>query len=137
GMPDTLLWVEAWHAGRRREGRLPEREPNARSEDYRSVLQSGIDNYIDKVQALRALLGTMPNVSRQQFLDYAKALLDGHPAILAVSWVPRVTHAERAQHERTGVREGYVNYQIKSQQSDGSLVVAPPASEYFPVLYSS
>jgi len=133
----TLLSAEAWHGARLREDRLAELELNARSEDYRSVLQSGIDNYIDRIQALQALFGSMPNVSRQQFLDYAKALLGGHPAILAVSWVPRVAHADRAQHERTGVREGYVNYHIQSQQPDGSLVVAPPASEYFPVLYSS
>jgi CHASE1-domain containing sensor protein len=116
-------------ASRLREERLAELEFNARSEDYRAVLQTGIDNYIDKIQALQALFGAMPNVSRQQFLDYANALLGGHPAILAVAWVPRVAHAERAQHERTGVREGYVNYQIRSQQPDGSLVAAPSASE--------
>jgi diguanylate cyclase (GGDEF)-like protein len=133
----TLLSVEAWQGSRLREERLAELEFNARSEDYRAVLQTGIDNYIDKIQALQALFGAIPNVSRQQFLDYANALLGGHPAILAVSWVPRVTHAERAQHERTGVREGYVDYHIRSQQPDGSLVVAPLASEYFPVLYSS
>src|SRR5215467_15375431 len=133
----TLLSVEAWHGSRLREERLAELEFNARSEDYRSVLQTGIDNYIDKIQSLQALFGTVPNVSRQQFLDYANALLGGHPAILAVSWVPRVSNAERAQHERMGLREGYVNYHIRSQQPDGSLAVAPPASEYFPVLYSS
>jgi len=133
----TLLSVEAWHGSRLREERLAELEFNARSEDYRSVLQTGIDNYIDKIQSLQALFGTVPNVSRQQFLDYANALLEGHPAILAVSWVPRVSHAERAQHERTGLREGYVDYHIRSQQPDGSLAVATSASEYFPVLYSS
>src|SRR5262249_27980823 len=133
----TFLSVEAWDGSRLGEQRLAELELNARSEDYRSVLQTGIDNYIDKIQSLQALFGTMPNVSRQQFLDYANALLGGHPAILAVSWVPRVSNAERAQHERMGLREGYVNYQIRSQQPDGSLGVAPPASEYFPVLYSS
>jgi CHASE1-domain containing sensor protein len=133
----AFLSVAAWYGFRLREDRLAELEFNARSRDYQSVLQIGIDDYIDKLRALQALFGTMPNVSRQQFLDYANAIMSGYPAILAVSWVPRVTGGERAQHERTGVREGFVNYQIRSQQSDGRLVVAPPASEYFPVLYSS
>src|SRR5262245_13305666 len=132
-----LLSVEAWSGFRLREDRLAELEFNARSEDYRSVLQTGIDDYIGKIEALQALFGTMPNVSRRQFLDYAHAILGGHPAIIAVSWVPRVTHAERAQHERAGVREGYVDYRIRSQRLDGRLMVAPPASEYFPVLFSS
>jgi CHASE domain len=98
----TLLTVEAWYGARLREDRLAELELNARSEDYRSVLQTGIDDYIGKIEALQALFGAIPNVSRPQFLDYAHAILGGHPAIIAVSWVPRVTHAERAQHERAG-----------------------------------
>jgi diguanylate cyclase (GGDEF)-like protein len=131
------LTVAASYGFRLRENRLAELDFNSRTEDYQSVLQTGVDHYIDKLRALQALFSTMPNVSRQQFVDYASTLLSGDPAILAVSWVPRVTHAERSQHERAGLREGFVNYQIRSQQSDGSLAVAPPAGEYFPVLYSS
>jgi CHASE1-domain containing sensor protein len=51
--------------------------------------------------------------------------------------VPRVTHDQRAAHERMGAREGFVDYQIKSHEPDDKLAPAPQASEDFPVLYSS
>jgi diguanylate cyclase (GGDEF)-like protein len=132
----ALLSVAAWYAFLLRENRVAELEFNARAGDYRSVLQTGIDDYIDKLDAVRALFVSIPGVSRQQFLDYANTLLQGHPAILAVSWVPRVTHGERAAHERAAAGEGFVDYRIKSQMVDGKLATAPEAAEYFPVLYS-
>jgi diguanylate cyclase (GGDEF)-like protein len=133
----TLLTITAWHAFLLHENRVAELEFNARADDYQSVLQTGIDGYIDKLDALRALFVSVPSVSHQQFLDYANTLMQGHPAILAVSWVPRVTHGERAAHERAAAGEGFVDYRIKSQTEGGKLATAPEAAEYFPVLYSS
>ena len=44
---------------------------------------------------------------------------------------------ERAEFERKAVEDGLAGYRIRSVASDGTMSVAPDASEYFPILYNS
>src|SRR5436853_131910 len=84
----TILSFVTWWGFSARETRIAELEFSTRAENYRSIFQAGIDLYVDKIQAIQSLFGTMGTISREQFLDYSNALLREHPAILAVSWVP-------------------------------------------------
>src|SRR4051794_9429184 len=131
----TILSLVTWWGFSVRETRLAELDFSTRADSYRSVLQAGIDDYVDRIQAIQVLFGTMGTIPREQFLDFSNALLLGHPAILAVSWVPRVTQEQRAEHEHANAQPGY-DYRIWSQLPDGSLAPAADGSEYFPVLYS-
>jgi CHASE1-domain containing sensor protein len=45
-------------------------------------------------------------ITRKQFESFAQSILDGHVAILNISWIPRVRDDERSEHERTGARDG-------------------------------
>jgi CHASE1-domain containing sensor protein len=108
-----LLTIVVWHDFRARETQLAELEFKTRSDDYHAILQNGINDYLDRIQAVQALFSSVEHVSRQQFLDYVNILMAGYPAIIAVSWVPRVTHDQREAHERAGIGEGYLDYRIK------------------------
>jgi CHASE1-domain containing sensor protein len=129
------LSLSAWFTVSLREDRLAALELNARADDYALILQNGIDEYLNKVVALRALYDANDFVSRDEFEKFSQGILRGQTAILAVSWTPRVTQAERHAHELAAVRDGLPGYQIKSIAADGRLVAAADRSEYFPILY--
>jgi diguanylate cyclase (GGDEF)-like protein len=129
------LSLSAWFTVSLREDRLAALELNARADDYALILQNGIDEYLNKVVALRALYDANDFVSRDEFEKFSQGILRGQTAILAVSWTPRVTQAERHAHELAAVRDGLPGYQIKSIAADGRLVPAADRSEYFPILY--
>jgi len=132
------LSFAAWFAVSVREDRLAAEEFSARAYNDQLILQDGINTYLSKIVALRALYKSDDNiVSRTQFQTFADALLRGQTAILAVSWIPRVLRAERAAHELEAIRDGLTGYRITTINANGNLVPSPERSEYFPVLYSS
>jgi diguanylate cyclase (GGDEF)-like protein/PAS domain S-box-containing protein len=129
--------LSCWFAASVREDRLAELELTARTNSHAMVLQGEIGDYLDKLVALRAFFEASEAVSRPEFTNFSQSILQGHPAILAFSWIPRVTDAQRAAHERTAAAEGIAGYRIKSPQRGGGMTTSEVMPEYFPVLYSS
>lgn len=111
---------------------------NTRANNIASTLQSGLNRYFAKIVALRGLLEAAEHgVTRREFRIFADRILEGQPAILSVSWIPRVRHDERAAHERAAVEDGIADYRIRSIDPDGQTTVSPEQEEYFPVYYTS
>jgi diguanylate cyclase (GGDEF)-like protein len=131
------LSVAAWFAVSAREDRLAELEFHAVADNHLLILQGGINTYLSRIVALRALYKSDDLISRTEFQIFSEELLSGQTAILAVSWIPRVLHADRARHELEAVREGLSGYKITAPNAGGDLVPAPERAEYFPVLFSS
>jgi diguanylate cyclase (GGDEF)-like protein len=131
------LSLLAWTTTSSWETELAQLEFKARAQSHHLALQNGINVYLSKVDSLRAFFDASQDVSRSEFQIFADSILRDQDAILAVSWIPRVTHAERADHEGAAQRESLVGYRINSAGSDGTLKPAPDRAEYYPILYSS
>lgn len=131
------LSCAAWLAVSVREDRLAAFEFTARADSHLLILQGGVNTYLNRIGALRALYTSDANISRTEFQTFSDELLRGQAAILAVSWVPRVSHAQRAAFELAAIRAGLPGYRITTASANGDLVPSPEQSEYFPVLYSS
>jgi diguanylate cyclase (GGDEF)-like protein len=131
------LSVSAWFAVSLREDRLAALELSAHANDHALVLQSGIDAYLSKIVALRALFDARASVDRDEFEEFARGILRKQTAILAAAWIPRIARAERAAHELAAIRDGLAGYQIKSAAPDGSMIPSEDRSEYFPIFYST
>jgi CHASE1-domain containing sensor protein len=102
------LSVGAWFGVSLREDRLAQQELSARANSHALILQNGINEYIYKIAALRALFESSGGeVKRQEFANFSEFLLREQNAILAVSWIPRITRAQRAAHELAAVRDGF------------------------------
>ena len=108
-----------WQFAHEREDRIARQEFDARANDHFLALQSGIDQYINDMLALRASFQTF-QPDRAQFQSFAEQLFENKNAMLAASWSPRVTRDERAEQERKAVADGLTGYQIRSIAPDGS-----------------
>jgi diguanylate cyclase (GGDEF)-like protein len=137
GLLGIFVTIGVWHLTVLAENRAREMEFSSRANNHRMLLQNGINDYWEKLYALRALFDSSDDITRRQFETFAKTLLEGHPAILNVAWLPRVTHDQRAAHEIEGARDGLPNYHIRAIVPDNSLPVAPDRDEYFPKFYST
>ena len=132
-----FICVSVWYLTFASEHRAYELEFAGRANNQRTILQNGINNYWDKLIAVRALFDFDASVSRTEFESFAKSLLEGHPAILNLSWLPLVKREERAAHEREALRDGLANYHIRTIAPDGTLPVSPEHDEYVPKFYST
>ena len=132
-----VLSASAWWAASVREDRVAALELETHASSHALILQNGINEYMDELAALQALFQSDSGVDRREFGAFSEIVLSDKPAILSVSWIPRVTREHRAAHERAAAREGLAGYHIKSVAADGSSMPAPDKSEYFPIFYSS
>jgi diguanylate cyclase (GGDEF)-like protein len=113
-------------------------EFSERAQNQVHTLQSGIDDYWDRLYALRALFETQNKaVTREEFEGFSRSFLNGYTAIMNVAWLPRVRREERAAHELAGARDGLPDYHIRSVGPAGSLPISPERDEYFPKFYST
>ena len=102
------------------------------------VLQNGINEYLSRLVALRTLFESAnEEVTRSEFEVFSGRLLENHPGLLRVGWLPKVYAKERAELEAAAADDGVVGYQIKSFGADGGISPAPARNEYFPVYFST
>jgi diguanylate cyclase (GGDEF)-like protein len=133
----TMLSIAAALVVSRWEDRNAERTFDVIAENHSMALQHGLDEYLTKLMALRALFDSEDTVGRGEFEAFAQALLRYNSDAQTLSWLPRVRRDERAAFELTAAREGRAGYGIQSRAADGSLYPSPPHDEYFPVRYST
>jgi diguanylate cyclase (GGDEF)-like protein len=131
------LSIVAWFFAAHWEDRVEELQFSARANNVLSTLQTGLNEYLGKIVALRALFETSDSISREEFRIFSKRMLQNQPAILSMSWIPRVTEEERSAHERAAILDGIHDYHIRSIGDDGRLVTSSQQSEYFPVYYTT
>jgi diguanylate cyclase (GGDEF)-like protein len=113
-------------------------EFNLRASNTAAALQNGVTQYLTKISALRALFEALPMaVSQQEFLTFSNRLLKDEPAILSLSWAPRILNENRAAHELEARQGGISGYRIRSVSGDGAIHPSTEAAEYFPVYYTT
>ena len=122
----------------RRDDNDAERQFEVLAENHFMVLQNGLDEYVNKLEAVRALFdSSIEPVKRNEFVAFTRPLLHENAAIATLSWVPRVRNSERTQHERQGALEGLPDYHIKDMTPGGAMITAPERGEYYPIYYAT
>ncbi len=115
-----------------------ERQFGVLAENHFMVLQNGLNEYVNRLKAVRALFdSSVDPVTRTEFDAFTRPLLRENAAIATLSWVPRILNSERAVHEREGVLQGLPDYRIKDIDTDGKMTVSPQRSEYYPIFFAT
>ncbi len=83
----------------------------------------------------RAFFRNSKDVTREEFRLFTEDILERHPVIGSVQWVPLVTANERADHERRARAEGLDGYTIRASNTQGKTRPAPPKKDYYPIFY--
>jgi diguanylate cyclase (GGDEF)-like protein len=126
-----IVALAAWFAVSVWEERLARAKFTAVAGDYAAILQSGIDEYLGRIRAVRAFYDASVEVDRDEFKLFTDQILGTYSNTMRLVWCPRVTRDERVEFER---KQGY---SIKTWAQTGPSSAAPERNEYFPILYSS
>jgi diguanylate cyclase (GGDEF)-like protein len=117
------------------ENRLARTEFEGLAENQAITIQNGVNEYVSRLMTLRTLFESAnEDITRSEYETFSQRLFQGHPGVLRVAWVPRITHRERADYEAAAIADGVSGYQIKTF-ADGD--AAPLADEYYPVYFST
>jgi CHASE1-domain containing sensor protein len=138
GIVGVSASIAVWYLMVAAENRTFEQAFAGRADNQSIVLQNGIDDYWDRLYAVRALFDSSNQaVPREEFESFSNSLLAGRMAILNIGWIPRVRREERVAHELAAANDGLADYHIRIIAADGSLAVSPEREEYFPKFYST
>lgn len=137
GLLGLVVTIAAWIAVSGWEERLARAKFNDTAGDYSTVLQNGLNEYLDKIRALRAFFDASDWVDSTEFTLFTTQILQGHGGIMRLVWCPRVDRDERASFEREATRAGLTDYSITTWAPTGPVFESKPRDEYFPILYST
>ncbi len=107
------------------------------SSDFANDFQKTLDQKIEVLQSLQAFFLSSDSVTQAEFHSFTRGALARHPDIIALNWIPRITHQQRAEFES----------RLQSDHPDGGGIYetssaakqrhpAPQRAVYFPVEYS-
>jgi CHASE1-domain containing sensor protein len=139
GAVGLALSIGVWYLAVAAENRAIDKDFSALANNQLIILQNGVADSWEKLRAARSLFNSSDlDVTRDQFESFSNSLLDGHAAILNMSWIPRIKRDERVAHELAAARDGLADYHIRSITQSGSLgVIAPEKDEYYPKFFST
>jgi diguanylate cyclase (GGDEF)-like protein len=132
-----MLAIAAWIAVSVWEARLANAKFNDVAGDYATVLQNGLNAYLDKIRALRAFYDASHRVDPHEFDLFTSRILTGQRDAMRLVWCPRVGRNEREPFERDARDGGLPDYAIKTWAPTGPVHDSEPRQEYYPILYST
>jgi len=137
GLLGLAVAIAAWTALSVWEERLARAKFNDTAGDYATVIQNGLDEYLDKIRALGAFFDASDSIDATEFGLFTDQILRGYGDTMRLLWCPRVGRDERASFEREARDAGFADYSITTWAPMGRVHGANPRDEYFPILYST
>ena len=108
---------------------------NSIADGYNASVKRTIEEHVEVLTAIGALYDANDTVDRKQFTRFVRPLLQRHPGIQALEWLPRITDARRDEWEQSIRAEGLEEFRITERSPEGNMIRAARRSEYFPVVY--
>lgn len=98
-------------------------------------LKREIEFDLQTLETITVFYQASKEVDRSEFRSFVKPLLDRHPSIQALEWIPRVPTSQRETYEESAKRDGFPGFQITERDTQGGMVRARERDEYFPVYF--
>ena len=127
----AFVLVRTWESER------VEREFDWRVRSRVEALRTTLRGYEESLYALRDLYDSSEDVTAEEFHRTGEDLRGRHPGIQSLMWLPRVSHAARADFESRTRLEVDPRYEIKQATGPepADLTPAEPREEYLPIQY--
>ena len=108
---------------------------NQAAADRIFAIQRTVDTHLEVLRSIVAFYNGSNFVDRGEFATFVGTALTRYPSIHALEWAPRISAAERAEHEAQTHQEGFSGYRITERTPQGRMQRAGERPAYSPVYY--
>jgi diguanylate cyclase (GGDEF)-like protein/PAS domain S-box-containing protein len=105
------------------------------AENRYAAIKRELEADLEVLTSIKAFFLHSPLITRREFSDFTKTLLEKHPDIQALEWIPRIPASERGAYEKAAMRDGLKAFHFTERNSQGKIVTAAGRDEYFPVYF--
>ena len=102
---------------------------------HAEALKKSLQGSVLVVESLAAFYAGSEQVEPEEFRQFTQLLLDRHPYIAALIWIPFIRDDQRASLEAAGKRQFGEGFQITEQPPQGRRTRAGRRDHYFPIRY--
>lgn len=106
-----------------------------RAGELADAIKEKLDDHLDVLHAVEAFYASSSGVNRRDFRSFVQHAFLRYPGLQALSWDLRIAGAKRVEYEEAARREGYPEFQITEQNTQGQLIPAGERREYVAVYY--
>lgn len=129
-----LGWV-TFHAASGFELEKAQSAFDAHISERAALLQKEVFDIAEDLHHIRAFFISRKGVTREDFRIFVREVLESHPSIRALAWVPRIAPQERRGQEARVQLEGFPAYRIHALQTAGPPAPDTERQDRYPVLY--
>ncbi|HQT82154.1 MAG: hypothetical protein B7Z65_08460 [Ferrovum sp. 21-44-67] len=97
------------------------------------LIKNNLDKSLVDLDLLGSVIESQPNLTRNEFKNYATRIISHTPEIQALEWIPKVTKFNRQKIENEG-KKYFSNFNI-TQKKDKGMLPDIQRSVYYPVYY--
>lgn len=134
GYPMIFTIVAAYllfHYGKEFEFRRVESAFTSQADLFHKSLQSELEHHLEINETLKNLFAGSAFVTRDEFRFFTDFLLQNHPRLQTMAWIPRIRDAQRDWFETSPE----MGFPIREEKLPGGLVAAAEREEYYPIAY--
>lgn len=99
-------------------------------------LKNSISATVEIIDSVGSFFDSHEEVSREQFKVFTRPVLERHPELWGIHWIPRIRHHQRSDFERSLRWQGFPGQITALRESDNTIKLAGKKDEYYPVRYS-
>ena len=102
-----------------------------------NAVRINVASALDTVTVLAGHFEISPpdTTSREDFRRLVWPVIQSHPFIQALEWIPKVENRQRQSFEAAGRKDGIADFQFTERNPEKTLVPAQSRPVYFPVFY--
>ncbi len=99
------------------------------------AIKEEIDLDLENLNSIKAFYASTGYVNRIEFKEFTQPILERHPSIRALEWIPRMTDENREEYIAKAHVDGHRDFRIFKVTEEGNFIEAKAGGEYFPIYY--
>lgn len=130
----TALVTAFFYVHRAEQSRI-QSEFNTLASSIDQSLLERLNSIINGTLSLRSLYLASNEVSRSEFSLFSRNVMERHPEIQVLEWMPHVTASQLPLFEQAVRLEGFKDFRVRERTPDGTLVTVARRETYYPILF--
>jgi len=106
------------------------------SERYQEILEIKLSSLFQEMEIAQNLYQNSNTKNAKSFQIVARPMVNRANGLVALEWIPRVTHRNLKQHQKSANLDGRPNYYVKEKSISGEFKAVNERPYYYPIYFA-
>jgi len=103
---------------------------------YQKILETNLRALFQEIEIAQSLYQNSNTEDAKTFKIVARPMVNRANGLVALEWIPRVTHQNLKQHQKSASLDGWSNYYVKEKSNSGEFIAVNERPYYYPIYFA-